>query len=107
MAIPPRLESCQYSMEDKQEQYIAATQRQRTLLFYKACIQSLLTLDRVVLRDGTQLTAEKLIAVDSSESKLVLKGLRTDWGRAAIPVTIRGSDLVAIEVNGHSDTRAS
>lgn len=85
---------------NEQEQYAAAIQRQRTLLFYKACTQGRIEISRVNLRDGSRVEAKEVVAVDSSESKLVLSGLQTDWGTSARPVTIRGSDIATVEFNG-------
>jgi hypothetical protein len=87
--------------EDSQSVYasnsLAAIQRQRTLRLYQTLFRKPYRVT-VHLVSGQTLTADRLIAVDSSESKFVFQGLETQWGKSSRPVTIRGGDIARIQV---------
>lgn len=82
---------------------IAATQRQRTFRIYQTLFQQPLPVT-VHLVSGEIVRADQLIAVDSSESKFVFKGVETQWGKSNRPVTIRGGDIASIKVK-YSDLK--
>jgi hypothetical protein len=80
-----------------EEEKIATAQRQRSILLYRELSEIGKSVD-VKLADHSEVTAKQLFAVDSSESKFVLEGVTTDWGTYKEPVTLRGGDIVYIDV---------
>lgn len=80
-----------------QLQNIAVCQRKRTFKIYQTLIENSFPVT-IYLVSGQTLKADQLIAVDSSESKFVFKGLQTLWGKSNRPVAIRGGDIGRIEL---------
>lgn len=81
---------------------VQVLQRQRTLAFYRAISPHAagLTTNSIGLSlwDSSTVSASSFCAADSSESKLIFKGLETPFGNFKNQTVIRASDLVCFEI---------
>ncbi|CCD31374.1 SMN complex subunit Gem7 [Schizosaccharomyces pombe] len=83
-------------MAENNKKSTAYIQRMRTLKFYQKMASARIPIT-VYLHDQREVKAE-FGAIDSSESKLAVSNLQTDWGVINRAV-IRTGDVVGIEYN--------
>lgn len=82
---------------DEESTQLAVTQRLRTLAVYAALSRGRHSV-HVLLHSGETVRAERVLAVDSAESKLCVSGLQTSWGVFPRAV-LRLGDVVSIHID--------